>query len=169
MQLEDREKKFIIVGVLFVIFLGGYYFIKYFKKNIKSSSSLIQEKQIERNTLEKIGKEYSNLKKYKVLKQNLDEMVPIIEQLLSKYELRDQISSLKPIDSSVDNNKYNKKTVSLRMKEVPAEPVLKFIKDIEENKSPPRMKIEKFSSRALVKEGYYAFLIKIVSYEKKGN
>jgi hypothetical protein len=166
MQFTDREKKFIITGIIFFSFLVIYFAVIFLKNNIFSLDAKIKQSQIEEATLLRYGKEFRKLAILRTTEKiDLDPMVPQIESLLQKYGARNN-ATLQPNDSVIEN-KFIKRLINIEFKEIDAASLLNVIRELEDHNTIP-YSIEYFQSVPLAsKPGMYRVSMKIAAFKNK--
>lgn len=167
MQLTNRERSFIIAGGVLLVIMLSFYGFRVLNKKVEALNTELEEARNMGATLQNLGQEYQLLKSFKQggAGQNLNNMMPAIEAQLQNLQLR-ETASIVPSENAIEEN-FQKKTVSITLKEAPARAVLQFIQQVE-SQSNSLYKIEHFSARPLRKpQGMYSFSIKIAAFEKK--
>jgi len=168
MKITNREKIMLIVGVVIIVLALGLVLGKKIFKGMSTSTVSLEKVLEEKKSLLALKQEYDALAQPFNLGGNLDNMENRVIASLEKYSLRSKAGNLAPKVTSVDNGKFEKKTIQVRIKETIAKPVMEFIKDIEYTQEKPRIKIEKFFSRENRQtEGLYEFNIVLTGYAKK--
>lgn len=166
MNITDREKKFVIAGIIFIIILMLFYGASYVKNNIFSVDEKIKQSSIEDASLLQYGREYRKLSALRTMeKVDLDPMIPQIEALLQKYGVRNN-ASLQPTDSVIEN-KFIKRLVSIDFREIDAASLLNIIRELEDHNTIP-YSIEFFQSGQVGnKPGVYRASMKIAAFKNK--
>lgn len=139
--LETRERIILFIGTILAVIIVGFYFITLplYQKNQKLKNLLNKEIQNYKE-LSKLASEYVSIKP-NTLKQKQISLTEI-EQLSQIYNIKDSITSIRPIMFE------GEKSIEVLMKNAPAEKVINFFK-------------------ALEKKGYKLKFISI--YDPKGN
>lgn len=168
MKLTPRERVFLVVGLLLILSMLSFLFLKKLGRHFRSLDDRVAELESEIETLEKLGREYVMLQSYRFGGEStsLEAMVPYLEGILNSLNLRDKITSITPRDVPIENN-YIKRLVNISLREVSALQFLDFIKQVEQSTT-ALYKIENFSSRPVLKKtGLYNVSITVVGFQKK--
>jgi len=165
-KITNRERKFIIAGLIFFVLLAVFFIVNYMRENIFSIDSKIKQAEIDRANLLQYGKEFRKLSILRSAdKIDLDPMVPQIESLLQKYGVRNN-ATLTPNDTVLEN-KFLKRLVSIEFKEIDAASLLNVIKEVEDQNTIP-YSVEFFQSVPVGnKPGVYRVSMKIAAFKNK--
>lgn len=168
MEITNRERKFIVVGLGFFVCMILFFAFDYIKTNILSIDDKIKNALLEEKRLEYMGHEYKKLASLRSSEKiDLEPMIPQIESLLQKYGVRNN-ATFHPSDSVIEN-KYVKRLVSIDFREIDSTSLLSIIREIEDHSNIPYF-IEFFQySELSTKPGLYRVSLKIAAFKNKDN
>ena len=167
MQLTQRERLFVGIGVVFIVALAVYGGVRFLKNQFNIDKEL-QAALSERQQIETLGNRYRILLNQKSPQgqQSGPTIDRYIEDLVTSLGLVEQVT-IRPTETVV--KKIRKRTISMAFRKTEAKPVLDLINRIEQEKGDV-YKIESYASRPTGKTpGYYIFNLKVSSYEKAAN
>lgn len=170
-SLTKREKILLIFGISLLLFAALSFLVtEVLRSYTKLEQNLQNQKEIEEHLKDVYGR-YTMLDTPIDSKDFLRNMESKIIKLLNKYNLRENSSELSPRITSIDNGRFDKKIISLSLKNVRAEDVLKALYEIEYEIKEPRILVESYHSISNKKSpGLYRFNLRLVSFaEKKEN
>ncbi len=164
MHLTRREKIFLGFGALYLLFIGGYFFLNWYQEKIdlweKEYLSLLDE----RRKIEEMGRRYQFLKKLQ-LPYPQEDLLTEIENLLQNYQLREYATSILPAERYLEERKYKKRSLQIHFKPLPIDKFLPFIEAIEKNY--PTFQVERLHIRKFYqKEGYYYVSLRVVQFSR---
>ncbi|RME91099.1 MAG: hypothetical protein D6767_05765 [Candidatus Hydrogenedentota bacterium] len=167
MNLTEREKKLVYLAGSFLLFLLLFLSWHGLQNNMQKLKTNQRKVDLERQKLLKIFNEYNELRQFQNAPQSdEDEIVPYMETKLQAYNLRDKTKSMMPAKTPV-GKKYIKFSVNIRLEKVAAEPVLRMLREIEQDKS-KAYRVDSFLSRKVFKSvGLYNISLKISGFKKK--
>ncbi|MBV6494372.1 MAG: hypothetical protein LDLANPLL_02405 [Turneriella sp.] len=168
-SLSSRERTYLIILGIFAVLIALFLSARSFANYMSSLSERSQNAESNTSRLESLGREFQMLQAMRTGEsQQLDNMLSTIETMLKTIGLREKVGSLTPTDTVVQD-KYVKREVKVTIKESPANLVLDFIRQIEQN-TQTLYKVESFNFRPVLKKtGVYDFNISISGFEKKND
>ncbi|MBE7411338.1 MAG: hypothetical protein L6Q54_01140 [Leptospiraceae bacterium] len=167
-KLDEREKLFVIGGVILVIVVLFFSVIRKLAEFRSDLSEKIVESRGSSVQLDKLIKDYHF---YKSLKSGPEEDVSQIysklDQILIRYSLKDKVSTMRD-SNTVILKQYNKITIDISLRSVPLNDVIKLIYDIEVNKQ-INSKVDYINFRKpFAGKEIYDVNLKLSSYSKLG-
>lgn len=134
-QLNEREKVFVIGGIVFLLFIGIYLIVQRGYQIRSELSDLVVETASQGQDLDRIISDYNY---YRALKsggqdEDVSEMYSKLDQILLRYGLKDKVSSMKDTSNTI-RKEYTQVTIDVTLRSVPLTDIIRLIYDIEKNK-----------------------------------
>ena len=122
-SIEKRERYVLLLGAFVVVFIVGIFFLTaplYEKTRILEKKLNREIQNFEE--LKKLASEYASMKKINVIKPEIT--LSEIESLSKEFEIKKNITSIKPITLSEGQG------IEINMKDAQAEKVINFLKSL---------------------------------------
>ncbi|MCB1148235.1 MAG: hypothetical protein KDK41_08485 [Leptospiraceae bacterium] len=168
MNLNQREKLFIIGGAVILImmlaFLSGRYLLRQFS-SLEEESISVEESL---NQIRTAGIEYRLLQNYRAggTSSAMENMVPFLENLINSAGIRDRLAGMSPRDTDIEKQ-YVKRSVFLTFRDIGSRELLELLKQIETNTS-ALYQVESFSVRPVIKKpGIFNASLTVAAFQKK--
>jgi len=166
-NLNPRERSYVIILGVFVVFLGFFFAGRSFLRYMNDISERSESAERDTIKIENLGREYQLLQATKSSdSQQIDGMLPAIEAMLKAIGLREKVGTLTYTDTPVQE-KYIKREVKVSIRESSATQVMDFVRQIEQS-TQTLYRIDNFTFRPVLKKpGIYDFNMQISGFQKK--